>query len=84
MSKKLAVAYYNLLIMLEAGMPMLKALDTTAAGLKGKLKKSFSALLFVEFCRWLVRVIYFLICAFLAIQVLIMGFSAYGGRYGMI
>lgn len=44
MTKKLAVAYYNLSILLEAGIPMLKALDTTAAGLKGKLKKSFSAL----------------------------------------
>ena len=44
MSKKLAVAYYNLATMLDAGVPVLKALDTTSAGLKGKLKKSFSAL----------------------------------------
>jgi len=44
MTKKLAVAYYNLSVMLEAGMPMLKALDTTTAGLKGNLKKAFSAL----------------------------------------
>jgi type IV pilus assembly protein PilC len=44
MTKKLAVAYYNLSIMLNAGIPMLKALDTTVAGLKGNLKKAFSAL----------------------------------------
>ena len=44
MAKKLAVAYYNLSIMLDAGLPMLKALDTNSAGLKGNLKKTFSAL----------------------------------------
>ncbi len=44
MTKKLAVAYHNLSVMLEAGMPMLKSLDTTAAGLKGNLKNAFSAL----------------------------------------
>lgn len=43
MTKKLAVAYYNLSVMLEAGMPILKALDITAAGLKGNLKKAFAA-----------------------------------------
>ena len=44
MTKKLALAYHNLSVMLEAGMPMLKSLDTTAAGLKGNLKNAFSAL----------------------------------------
>ena len=44
MTKKLAVVYYNLSVMLEAGMPMLKTLDITAAGLKGNLKKAFAAL----------------------------------------
>jgi len=44
MSKKLALAYHNLSVMLEAGMPLLKSLDTTAAGLKGNLKKAFTAL----------------------------------------
>jgi len=44
MTKKIAVAYYNLSIMLDAGMPMLKALDTTAACFKGNLKNAFSTL----------------------------------------
>jgi len=44
MTKKLATAYYNLSVMLDAGMPMLKSLDTTTAGLKGNLKNAFSAL----------------------------------------
>lgn len=44
MTRELSVAYHNLSIMLEAGMPMLRALDTTAAGLKVNLKKAFSAL----------------------------------------
>jgi type IV pilus assembly protein PilC len=44
MSKKLAIAYYNLSIMLDAGVPMLKSLDTTTAGLTGNLKKAFAAL----------------------------------------
>ena len=44
MTRELSVAYHNLAIMLEAGMPMLRALDTTAAGLKGNLKKAFSDL----------------------------------------
>lgn len=44
MAKNLAIAYYNLSIMLDAGMPILKALDTTTAGSKGVLKKAFSAL----------------------------------------
>ncbi|MFB0525187.1 MAG: type II secretion system F family protein, partial [Phycisphaerae bacterium] len=44
MTKKLAVAYYNLSIMLDAGMPLLRSLDTTAAGLKGNLKNAFSVL----------------------------------------
>ncbi|MHC4103294.1 MAG: type II secretion system F family protein [Planctomycetota bacterium] len=44
MAKKLATAYYNLSIMLEAGIPVQQALNTTASGLKGKLRKTFSAL----------------------------------------
>ena len=44
MSKKLAVAYYNLSIMLDAGMPVLKALETATAGTTGNLKKAFTAL----------------------------------------
>ena len=44
MTKKLAIAYHNLSVMLDAGMPLLRSLDTTAAGLKGSLKNAFSAL----------------------------------------
>ncbi len=44
MTKKLAVAYYNLSVMLEAGMPILKALNTVVAGSKGNLKNAFAAL----------------------------------------
>jgi len=44
MTKKLATAYHNLSVMLEAGMPLLRSLDTTSAGLKGNLKNGFSAL----------------------------------------
>jgi type IV pilus assembly protein PilC len=44
MTKKLAISYYNLSIMLDAGMPILKALDTTNASSKGYLKKAFSEL----------------------------------------
>ncbi len=44
MSRKLAVAYYNLSIMLDAGMPVIKALETTTAGATGNLKKAFAAL----------------------------------------
>ncbi len=44
MSKKLAVAYYNLSIMLDAGMPVLKALEITTAGATGNLKKAFATL----------------------------------------
>lgn len=45
MIKQLATAYHNLSIMLEAGIPVQQALKTTAAGLKGKLRKTFSALI---------------------------------------
>jgi type II secretory pathway component PulF len=44
MSRKLAVSYYNLSIMLDAGMPVIKALETTTAGATGNLKKAFAAL----------------------------------------
>jgi len=41
MTKKLATAYHNLSIMLEAGIPVQRALNTIAAGLKGGLRKTF-------------------------------------------
>ncbi len=41
MTKKLATAYHNLSIMLEAGIPVQRALNTIAAGLKGELRKTF-------------------------------------------
>jgi type IV pilus assembly protein PilC len=44
MIKQLATAYHNLSIMLEAGIPVKQALNATASGLKGKLRKTFSAL----------------------------------------
>jgi type IV pilus assembly protein PilC len=44
MTKQLATAYHNLSIMLEAGIPVQQALTTTSSGLKGKLRKTFSAL----------------------------------------
>lgn len=40
--------------------------------------------LFVEFCRWLVRLIYFLVMIRLAIQVLQMGYATFGSGYGML
>ncbi len=40
--------------------------------------------LFVEFCRWLVRLIYFLILAVLAIIVLSMGAAIFGAGYGVV
>ncbi|NIP53842.1 MAG: hypothetical protein GWN67_16670 [Phycisphaerae bacterium] len=42
MTKKLATAYHNLSIMLEAGIQLQQALNTAASGLKGKLQKTFS------------------------------------------
>jgi len=44
MTKKLAASYYNLSVMLDAGIPMLKALDTIAESIKGNLQNAFSAL----------------------------------------
>jgi type IV pilus assembly protein PilC len=44
MTKKLATVYHNLSIMLEAGIPVQRALNTTASGLKGELRKTFLAL----------------------------------------
>jgi type IV pilus assembly protein PilC len=41
MANKLATAYHNLSIMLEAGIPVQRALNTIAAGLKGELRKTF-------------------------------------------
>lgn len=42
MDKDLAVIYYNLSIMLDAGMSILKSLNTAAAGSKGRLGKILS------------------------------------------
>jgi type II secretory pathway component PulF len=44
MTNKLATIYHNLSIMLEAGIPVQRALNTTASGLKGELRKTFLAL----------------------------------------
>jgi type IV pilus assembly protein PilC len=44
MSKDIAIAYHNLSVMLDAGMPILKSLDITTEGLSGRLKSVFSAL----------------------------------------
>jgi type IV pilus assembly protein PilC len=44
MTKKLATVYHNLSIILDAGIPLQQALNTTASGLKGKSRKTFSAL----------------------------------------
>ncbi len=41
MANKLATAHHNLSIMLEAGIPVQRALNTIAAGLKGELRKTF-------------------------------------------
>ncbi len=41
MANKLATAYHNLSIMLEAGIPVQRSLNTIAAGLKGELRKTF-------------------------------------------
>lgn len=41
MANKLATAYYNLSIMLEAGIPVKRSLNTIAEGLKGELRKTF-------------------------------------------
>ena len=42
--KKLAIIYHNLSILLDAGLPILKSLDSVIEGLQGRLKKVFSDL----------------------------------------
>ena len=44
MPKTLAMAYDNLSTMLEAGVPLLRSLNTVAAGLEPRVKKAFLAL----------------------------------------
>jgi len=39
---KLALIYHNLAVMLDAGLPILKSLDTVSEGLQGHLRKIFS------------------------------------------
>lgn len=44
MANKLATVYHNLSIMLGAGIPVQRSLNTIEAGLKGQLKKTFTTL----------------------------------------
>jgi type II secretory pathway component PulF len=45
MARNLATVYHNLSVMLEAGMPVVRSVNTTASGLKeGRLRKAFSAI----------------------------------------
>ncbi|UCG49662.1 MAG: type II secretion system F family protein [Phycisphaerales bacterium] len=44
MAKGLALAYHNLAVMLEAGLPFTRALGTVASGQRGGLKRAFSRL----------------------------------------
>ena len=44
MAKHLAMAYHNLSTMLDAGVPLLRSLNTVASGLDTRLKKAFLAL----------------------------------------
>jgi len=41
--KKLAVAYYNLSVMLDAGMPILRSLETLVSSIDGKIRAAFAA-----------------------------------------
>ena len=41
-AKKLALLYYNLAILFDAGIPIIRSLDTTAANSQGRLKKIFT------------------------------------------
>ncbi len=43
MAKKLGLVYHNLSVMLEAGVPVVRSLNTVTAGLEGKLQKAFRA-----------------------------------------
>ena len=44
MSSKLAIIYHDLAVLLDAGLPIIKSLDTVSEGLQGHLRKSFSGL----------------------------------------
>ncbi len=41
-AKKLALLYYNLAILFDAGLPIIRSLDTTAVNSQGRLKKIFT------------------------------------------
>lgn len=43
-AKNLAVAYYNLSTMLDAGVPVVRSLNTITSGLKGPLRRTFGQL----------------------------------------
>ena len=43
MAKKLGLVYHNLSVMLEAGVPVVRSLNTVTSGLEGKLQKAFQA-----------------------------------------
>jgi len=43
-SSKLAIIYHDLAVLLDAGLPIIKSLDTVSEGLQGHLRKSFSGL----------------------------------------
>ncbi len=44
MSSKLAITYHDLAVLLDAGLPIIKSLDTVSEGLQGHLRKIFSSL----------------------------------------
>jgi len=43
MAKKLGLVYHNLSVMLEAGVPVVRSLNSVTSGLEGKLQKAFQA-----------------------------------------
>lgn len=44
MSSKLAIIYHDLAVLLDAGLPIIKSLDTVSEGLQGHLRNIFSSL----------------------------------------
>ncbi|MFC1677170.1 type II secretion system F family protein [Planctomycetota bacterium] len=44
MISKISLVYYDLAILLDAGMPLIRSLETVEAGVRGKLGKAFSGL----------------------------------------
>ncbi len=42
MSSKFAIIYHDLAVLLDAGLPIIKSIDTVSEGLRGHLRKSFS------------------------------------------